>query len=408
LAIGHDELTRPLGMEPDARPARRWPARVAVGIYAVVAIVVVALLGWLALMRDPLGGQPYAVAVIDRKPLSTPAPPQPAAEAAHGTPATAEPPAKTEGPVSASELEDSSGVKVVRQGGGAAPGAVVIHVPSPDAVRLAPAPDKRLVERSKHGTLPKVGADGARPAEVYARPVPPAVAARQTGRIAIVVGGLGLSPSATADAIAKLPGAVTLAFAPYGSDLDRQVSRAREDGHEVMLQVPMEPFDYPDNDPGPHTLMAEGTSQENIDRLHWTMSRFPGYIGLVNYMGAKFTSSDAALGPVLKDVADRGLLFLDDGSSGRSRVGVVAEAANLPAARADGLVDATSRPAAIDAELSRLETMARDKGLVIATASALPVTIDRIAQWAKSLESKGLVLIPVSAAVAGRAAKAQR
>ena len=33
------------------------------------------------------------------------------------------------------------------------------------------------------------------------------------------------------------------------------VARAREAGHEVLLEVPMEPFDYPDNDPGPQTLL---------------------------------------------------------------------------------------------------------------------------------------------------------
>jgi polysaccharide deacetylase 2 family uncharacterized protein YibQ len=401
-------------MEPEARPVSRWPRLLALGAYGFVAVCLVLLLGWLALMRDPLGGQPFAVAVIDRKPIIVAAPPAaPAAPAgtAPGSPdggaaaPAGDDPVRAGSHVSATELEGSSGVKVIRQGGGTVPGAVVIHVPSPDAVALAPAPDKRLVEKSKHGLLPRIGADGSRPADVYARPLPPAVAARATGRIALVVGGLGLGQSITADAIAKLPGAVTLAFAPYGTDLERQVARAREDGHEVLLQVPMEPFDYPDNDPGPRTLIAADAAPDNLDRLHWSMSRFTGFVGLVNYMGAKFTSSDAALGPVLKDTADRGLVFLDDGSSGRSRLAAIAEPLRLPTARADGLIDATPKPAAIDAELGRLEAMARDKGLAIGTASALPVTIDRIAQWAKSLESKGLVLVPVSAAIAARTPK---
>jgi polysaccharide deacetylase 2 family uncharacterized protein YibQ len=396
-------------MEPEARPASRWPRLLALSAYGFVGVFLVGLLGWLALMRDPLGGQPFAIAVVDRRPPPVVAPPPaPAPAGATEGAAPAGPgadPARGGSHVSATELEDSAGVKVIRQGGGVAPGAVVIHVPSPDAVSLAPAPDKRLVEKTKHGLLPKIGADGSRPAEVYARPLPPAVAARASGRIALVVGGLGLGLSITADAVAKLPGAVTLAFAPYGTELERQVARAREDGHEVLLQVPMEPFDYPDNDPGPRTLIAADGGPDNLDRLHWSMSRFPGFVGLVNYMGAKFTSSDAALAPVLKDAADRGLVFLDDGSSGRSRLAAVAEPLRLPTARADGLIDATPKPAAIDAELGRLEAMARDKGLAIGTASALPVTIDRIAQWAKTLEGKGLVLVPVSAAIAARTPK---
>ena len=57
------------------------------------------------------------------------------------------------------------------------------------------------------------------------------------------------------------------------------VARARGEGHEVLLQVPMEPFDYPDNDPGPQTLLTSLDAGQNIDRLHWLMSRFQGYVG---------------------------------------------------------------------------------------------------------------------------------
>ena len=100
-----------------------------------------------------------------------------------------------------------------------------------------------------------------------------------------MVGGLGIGANTTADALRKLPGPMTLAFAPYGGDLERQAARAREAGHEVMLQVPMEPFDYPDNDPGPHTLLTSIDAGQNLDRLHWLMSRFQGYVGIVNSMG---------------------------------------------------------------------------------------------------------------------------
>ena len=111
-------------------------------------------------------------------------------------------------------------------------------------------------------------------------------------RIALIVGGLGVSASATADAIAKLPGAVTLGFVPYGTDVAALAARARDGGHEILLQVPMEPFDYPDNDPGPQTLLTSLTPQQNIDRLYWLMSRFQGYVGLTNTMGARFTASE--------------------------------------------------------------------------------------------------------------------
>ena len=59
----------------------------------------------------------------------------------------------------------------------------------------------------------------------------------------------------------------------------------------------MEPFDYPDNDPGPQTLLTSLTPQQNVDRLYWLMSRFQGYVGLINMMGARFTASEQSFAP---------------------------------------------------------------------------------------------------------------
>jgi polysaccharide deacetylase 2 family uncharacterized protein YibQ len=397
LTLGHDDLTRPLGMEkPVSRrrlPSLPWP-QIVVGI---LTSFVVALVGWLALVRDPYGGEPFAIAVIERaKPAAVPAPSAESPPVAKSDEAASEPMKER---MTAGEMEQQSGVKVTRGGGSEAPESVVIRVPQPGEVRLAPAPDKRLVERSRQGVLPRIGGEGARPADVYARPMVP-FPGKLAGRIAIVVGGLGLSQATTSDAIQKLPGAVTLAFAPYGTELERQAARARESGHELMLQVPMEPFDYPDNDPGPHTLTSGGQPVETMDKLYWVMSRFPGYVGVVNYMGGKFTASDAALTPVLRDLSARGLVYLDDGTSVRSLAPTMAPAFKLPLAKADGLIDAVPKGSAIDDQLARLETVAREKGLAIGVASSLPVTIDRIAAWAKGLEAKGLQLVPASNAIA--------
>jgi polysaccharide deacetylase 2 family uncharacterized protein YibQ len=280
----------------------------------------------------------------------------------------------------------------------AAPAAEPAPQEAAAPLRLVPAPDSRLVEHSPYGMLPRIGEDGSRPSQVYARPAgaPPT----NGPRIALVVGGLGISRNLTAEAIAKLPPAVTLAFAPYGEDLDALVSGAREDGHEVLLQVPMEPFDYPDSDPGPHTLTAGARARENIDRLHWVMGRFTGYVGLVNLMGAKLTADRAALAPVLEEIGSRGLLVLDDGASAAS---VLASGAppEVPARRADIALDLVPRPEAIDGELNRAKGLAREKGLVIVTASALPATLDRIAGWASALETEGIRLVPVSLAIQG-------
>lgn len=388
------ELNRPLGQDSVTPPGKPWGRWLAFACVTAVGLAWASIALIVAIRRDPEGGEPMATALIEKR-----------AAPAQAAPATAQPgmsPSDTtqvaRGQSSARQLESESGVTVVRPGADA-PGAIVITIPDSLApVRLAPAPDSRLVERTRHGLLPKLGPDGATPAQVYARPAGPPPAGKIAGRIAILVGGLGISQSGTADAIAKLPGAVSLAFAPYGAELERTVQRARGEGHEVFLQLPMEPFDYPDNDPGPHTLLTGPKSADNIDRLNWVLGRFTGYVGIVNFLGGRLTSDEAALSPILRELAGRGLMVVDDGSSARSLLASSATRAQIPAMKVDRVIDTVARPDAIDKELAAIEAMAREQGVAVASASALPVSIERIARWAQSLEAKGLMIVPVSAA----------
>src|SRR5690606_3081674 len=93
---------------------------------------------------------------------------------------------------------------------------------------------------------------------------------------------------------------------------------ARREGHEIVMQVPLEPFDYPQVDPGRNTLLAEADPVENRDRLYWALSRITNYAGVMNYMGGRFVTDEAAMTPFFAELAKRGLMYLDDGSSARS------------------------------------------------------------------------------------------
>ncbi|QEL26650.1 divergent polysaccharide deacetylase family protein [Bosea sp. F3-2] len=389
------ELNRPLGQDRPAPAGKPWGRWLASGAAGCVGTVILGLVLVAALRRDPDGGEPIAYAAIEKR-----------AAPASSVPSSADTaPSAARGPASAAQLENSAGVTVVRAGEDA-PGAIIITVPDEaGAIKLAPAPDNRLMERSRYGLLPKLGPDGATPAKIYARPLGPEPSVKPAGRIALLVGGLGISQTGTADAIARLPGPVSLAFAPYGTELERTVQRARSEGHEVFLQLPMEPFDYPDNDPGPHTLLTGPKAPDNIDKLHWSLGRFTGYVGIVNFLGGRLTSDESALSPILRELAGRGLMVIDDGSSPRSLLASSATRAQIPALKIDRVIDAVTRSEAIDKELATLETLARDQGVVVAAASALPVSIERINRWAQSLEAKKIALVPVSAARGFRSPK---
>ena len=390
-----DPVNEPLGKAPPAR--RRRPAVWAVAGAAGLA----AAAGGLALRTvDWRSGEPFAIARIEL----APAPPSPALPAP--TTAASEP---RQAATSAGAIESESGVKVVRNGGGGAGGALIIDVPQALSLRLPPAPDPRLVEKTRYGALPRIGADGARPSAVYARPMFASTKLKPGApRVAILVGGLGLNRASTADAIARLPAAASLGFAPYGDDLEREAAAAREAGHEILLQSPMESFG---ENPGPHALLAGASEAENLDALRWQMGRLVGYAGVANHLGGKFAADARAFTPALKEIAGRGLFYLDDGSSPVSLAREIAPTVGLSLASADEVVDADPSPTAVDAALGRLETLARTRGAAIGVATALPVSLDRIARWSAGLEARGVELAPVSALAArgpGPAAEAGR
>jgi polysaccharide deacetylase 2 family uncharacterized protein YibQ len=393
MPVSTDDLSTPLG-QGKVRNRRKaliipWPP-----VIVILLALPIALLAGAALWsNDPLGGEPMAVAP---------------ALASTETSSDAAPPAATTPAVQTTAPATPANTKTVTIIDGTSGARHEIVIPgTPDGQSstnpgstIPGAGDQRLIETSRHGPLPKIAQDGTRPADAYARPVKPAANGKSNGpRVAIVVGGLGIGANTTADALRKLPAPITLAFAPYGGDLERQVARARETGHEVMLQVPMEPFDYPDNDPGPHTLLTSIDAGQNLDRLHWLMSRIQGYVGLVNAMGGRFTASEIGMAPVLREAATRGLIYFDDGSSARSLASQIAGANNVAFAKADLIIDQVPTPADVDRALGRLESIARARGTAVGFAGALPVSIDRLSRWIKAAESRGIQLVPITAVV---------
>lgn len=259
--------------------------------------------------------------------------------------------------------------------------------------RMAAIPNDALLEDTPAGRLPIVGPDGRRPMDQYARPWSGA----HGTRIAIVVSGLGLSQTGTQRAIQQLPEEITFAFAASGNSLQRWMQDARRAGHEILLQVPFEPFDYPANDPGPDTLLTSKSAARNVESLHRAMGEITNYTGIMNYQGGRFLSDPAALEPVMRDISKRGLLFLDDGTSAQSKTAVVAKGTELPHAFADVQLDRQVDVNAILQKLDELERVAKRNGQAIGVAAAFDESIDAISKWTEEAAMRGIEIVGVAA-----------
>ena len=248
--------------------------------------------------------------------------------------------------------------------------------------------DPSLIEDGPFGPLPRIGPDGRRPLFAYARPFN---FEDRRPKVAVLILGLGLRAELFEAALA-LPGPIGLQLSPYAPDLPALVERARRAGHEVLLDLPMEPADYPASDPGPHTLLADNSPEENLKRLDWVLSRASGYAALAG-AGGRFAGSEHAA-TVLDVLAKRGLAFIELGAS---QLEGAAAAAGLPYAPAPHAIDQDAAAQAIDLALGRLEAAALAGGSALGLAQDHPVSLERLRLWAATLADKGLVLAPVSA-----------
>jgi len=401
-------------------PAPRRP-RVAV---LAVALAVVALAGGAAalwLTGGNSGREPSAPAAAARIELTLPPPAADAPQAAatqQPTPAQAAPPPAAsdapaqQAPTAAVALppppEPAAPTPAASEPPApppaAPPPAAPIAPPAPAAVAsaagagvLAPAPDPGLVERRGDAVLPVIGRDGRRPLQVYARPFD---RGDTRPRIALVVSGLGLMAGETQAAVQQFPAPVSLAFSPHARKLQDWVDQARAAGHEVLLNLPMEPFDFPRQDPGQNTLLTAVDAKQNIERLEWVMSRASGYVGLAGFRGSRFLASANDVRPVLEAIKARGLLFLDNGASSQSTTKALATQIGLVRAANDRFVDLRESRVDIEKRLAELEDIAKRTGSAVGIARPLPATIDLVAAWAQGLAAKDIVLAPVSAVAA--------
>lgn len=261
-------------------------------------------------------------------------------------------------------------------------------------ISLERAPIARVSETVNGVRLPRIGSDGSSPADVYARPF---ANPEQKPMIALVVGGLGINATHTKSAIEELPPEVTLSFAPDAKRLQFWINRARAAGHETLIEIPMEAYDYGRMKMHPQTILANNKSETNLHRLDVLLGRASGYFGVINYQGAKFADTEAAVRPVLNHLTARGLALVEDGGLQNQTFNVIADQARLPYVRANGSIDTKLTADGIKTELMELEATAREKGSAMGSGYAFPITIEIAHAWTKDLEQKGILLAPVSA-----------
>lgn len=394
------DLNAPLGMRQAVKMPRRWWPLAA----SLAAAALIGGGGFYFYRADPLGGQPYVTAAIPPKSPTPVASLPPSIQMSDPTPTGSTP--------GRDLLRIENGVRISTMSGGgparppesngplvinvsrALDEAARVNVHGPNGVTPGPA----VPPGASDPVLEAAMAVPPKPLPTSDGPTPdPVNAADDRPKVAIVVSGLGLDPATTRTATELMPPAVSFAFVPYGYQSGPMIAAAKAKGHEVLLQIPMQNGDIAP--PGPHVLRV-GESAADIEAdFAWYTRRMSGFQGVANLLGGEITSDRDAMTTLLRVVSDHGYYFLDDGTSRRSLSVNIAEGLNVPAARADIVLDATTNPAEVKANLDRLVELARQKGKAIGLASGLPQHLAAIATFAAGLDAQGVALVPVGTVV---------
>ena len=249
-------------------------------------------------------------------------------------------------------------------------------------------------EETENGVLPVIASDGRLPWIEYSRNFK---RSDRKPRIAIIISNLGLSSTYTATALKMMSKNVTLSFSHIAPKLKKWVREARQNGFEVLIDLPMEPIEFPQNDPGRDTLLTTLSEVENLNRIEHIMSQAGGFAGLLATHGSKFTLSSEVLLPILKSIKARGLLYVDSRSTSRSVGPELSSSIQLPRAFNNIFIDKNPSARNINTKLKELEIIAKKTKFAVAIAQPLPITLELLNNWIKGLKAKGIALAPVSA-----------
>ena len=267
-------------------------------------------------------------------------------------------------------------------GGGSFPTSALPRAPLADITRTSP-----------YGPVPTISPNGNKAVTSYARPFTPTAGKSQ---VAIIIGGLGIDRNLTRRIISELPPEVTLSFAAHTNGLQTWVHQARERGHEVIIEIPMEGYNFNAAEPGAgRALKSNATAATNIRNLDWLLSRAQGYFAVTNYNGDRIIDDQSAMTPILQHLSNAGVGFIYDGSGSGGTLSTLTATSGTAYSKAFAIIDTQSDVALISSQLSTLET-ASNASPQIGVGFALPETFMTVKNWVNTLDAKGMELAPAS------------
>ena len=216
---------------------------------------------------------------------------------------------------------------------------------------------------------------------------------RRAGRIGIILDDFGPQKSKRIEAFCRIPQRLTLSVFPNRKYSGKVAETIHRSGHQVLIHLPMEPHNYPKEDPGEDAIYVWQSIEEIRKRTRTAIGTVPHAVGLNNHMGSRATEDEEVMRAVLGEVKRKKLFFVDSYTSSRSVAFQVAKAMKLRCARRAVFLDHVDDAQAIRMALTKLANLAAQNGSALGIGHPRLNTLEVLKDELPKLQKQGFQFV---------------
>jgi len=192
----------------------------------------------------------------------------------------------------------------------------------------------------------------------------------------------------------------TAAVLPRTKGTREWCERLAKGGHEVLAQLPMEPMNYPQRDPGPGAILVDMPAGQIQREVKKNLGDVPDAVGATSYMGQMALADETVMGAVMTELKRAKVFYLDARTIPTSVAADRAAREGVLCFRIDTVLEAPGR---YDAEVKAMNRLlddsidlARRRGYAIVLAHPDRASLDVLRRAVPKLKRSGVRFLPVS------------
>lgn len=229
---------------------------------------------------------------------------------------------------------------------------------------------------------------------------PSGVYSEKKPQIAVIVDDFGYYEGDLLDDFLSLPAPITLSILPDLPYSRKVMEKAVENGYETFIHIPMEPINYPRNDPGSNAIFVHLSEREIVKRMQGYIRQLPDCIGANNHMGSLATADKDVMRYVLQVLKNNNLFFIDSYTTSSSVAYSTAQEMMIPSFKRDIFLDQPdTTDKTLQEKMREIDNMIHQKGqdnIIIITHATNRKRFNYLKKFIDLVNNRGYEIVPIS------------